>query len=521
LLTLLLLVGFFLACYLPAFDPKLDLNGDNAAYLALGKSLASGQGFHSIDEPGSPPGNHFPPGYPLFLSVLLQFSDNLIFLKAANGALFLAAAVLLLLLLRRLGTPPLFALGVSMALLANSHLVRFATILMSEIPFVVIAMGALLLLLQLPTEGEDRPWKSWRWWLLAALLVYGYYVRTAGVALLFGVLVHFAWNRRWQSTALTLVAFVAGVVPWILRGKALGGNSYIHQLFSVNPYRPELGQAGFGDLVHRFVENFTRYLHAEIPSALFPFLKVSYEGPVAAGEWIIGVLLVGLIGWGLWKLPSGRTAVGAYLVGSFGILLLWPEVWSGVRFMLGILPLLLALSLWGAHVLVRDVSGWQPPALWPVLIAVALVFSSSLAEVRAQAKAEYPPAWQAYVRLAEWVRDNTPANTVVVARKPQLFWVWSQRQTASYRLTTDAEALIAHMDSIHADLVVLEQLGYASTGRNLYPAMMKHQERFPRLLFIEQPVYTALHKFVKAGESAPVQPATTAGQPSAPGPVTP
>ena len=51
------IAGGLLAClalYLAAIDPSLYLWGDNAHYIIVAKSLATGQGLRDIHTPGSP-----------------------------------------------------------------------------------------------------------------------------------------------------------------------------------------------------------------------------------------------------------------------------------------------------------------------------------------------------------------------------------------------------------------------------------------------------------------------------------
>ena len=56
-----LLAGIvFCIVYVSAFDSKLDLNGDNAAYLSLARSLAEGEGYTSLTVNGRVPASQFP-----------------------------------------------------------------------------------------------------------------------------------------------------------------------------------------------------------------------------------------------------------------------------------------------------------------------------------------------------------------------------------------------------------------------------------------------------------------------------
>src|SRR5205085_5084384 len=90
---------------------------DDAFYVILAKSLATGHGYRNLNLPGAPFATHYPPGYPLLLAVLWwlgpAFPANLVLFKVAN-ALFLGIAAAFAC---RLGQEQL-GLGVGVALVA-------------------------------------------------------------------------------------------------------------------------------------------------------------------------------------------------------------------------------------------------------------------------------------------------------------------------------------------------------------------------------------------------------------------
>src|SRR5438477_8462030 len=71
---------------------------DDAMYVILARSLATGQGFRYLNLPGAPPATHFPPGYPALLAlitwVLPAFPANIVAFKTMNAVLLAIGAVL-------------------------------------------------------------------------------------------------------------------------------------------------------------------------------------------------------------------------------------------------------------------------------------------------------------------------------------------------------------------------------------------------------------------------------------------
>ena len=86
----------FISTYTQIYDVKLDMNGDNIHYYALGKALADGKGFTNTISFNETPHTHFPPGYPVFIAGIMKFfPDNIQAIKIANGILLYAAIILL------------------------------------------------------------------------------------------------------------------------------------------------------------------------------------------------------------------------------------------------------------------------------------------------------------------------------------------------------------------------------------------------------------------------------------------
>jgi len=74
----------------------LDNNGDNIYYFALGKALSEGLGYSNSMGYEVTPHNHFPPGYPYFVSKIIKvFGDNIETVKKANGFLMYGSVILL------------------------------------------------------------------------------------------------------------------------------------------------------------------------------------------------------------------------------------------------------------------------------------------------------------------------------------------------------------------------------------------------------------------------------------------
>jgi len=461
--------------YAFVFDAKLDMGGDNAGYYILGQSLAQGKGYTNIHMPGTPPASHFPPGYPAVLAVAMLFGKSFTWLKLVNGLLLGAALWWFRGIAEKASGSAALAWVAVLLVGLNSHLLRSSTILMSEIPYTAASMLALWTLLR--WDPDTKPfYKSADFWLVVVLASLAFYIRTAGIALGAGIGLYLLFARRWGAAFTFGGTFFALYAPWVLRGRAAGVKStYVDQLLSVNPYRPEEGQVDLGGIWDRIAENASRYLGQELPNSVLPFLEVDYsvENPITHPLW--GLLLLGLIGYGIWHLPKLRWLVAGYVLASAAIFLLWPSVWYGVRFIQPLVPVLVLAALFGAWKLAqRAVPTWNP--WWFAALALAMV--GPVRQLHDDAQLDYPPAFTNYFRLGEFARENTPEDAQFATSKPALWYLHAERRAQRFPAEADPNAFIERLKADGITHVVVDQLGFGSVGRYFIPAYQAHPERF-------------------------------------------
>lgn len=274
-----------------------------------------------------------------------------------------------------------------------------------------------------------------------------------------------------------------------MRGQGLGGSNYIKQLFLKNPYRPEEGAMEIGDWLTRFGDNFMRYLGKEIPNGLFPGLEVGYL-PDGESHVFVGLIILALVVFAVIKLPKYRWLLAGYLIGSFGILLLWPDVWFGIRFVLPLLPFLLFLLIFAVYellvlVLVKISIHKKPNPL--LFLIFALFFIPEIKLLKEQASTPYPDKFKNYFETGAYANKNLPVDAVISTRKPGLFYLFAARKVSKFAATSDYNEMLARMDENGVTHVVIDQLGYADVGRYLVPLVQDNPEKFGLVSQIPNP----------------------------------
>ncbi|MBT4613443.1 MAG: phospholipid carrier-dependent glycosyltransferase [Gemmatimonadetes bacterium] len=483
------LLGLFAWVWAYTFIEHLIAVEDGALYYVLGKALYLGEGYVSINTPAATPVTSPPPGYPaLIAATMALWSSDMIAVRTANAGYLGGAIVLLFVLFSRLHGGRHLAFVATLAVVVNAHLLHKSMLMMSESSFLLFSTASLLLFTYLRAEETFRKPHIY---LLLLGLVSTYHIRTMGIALVVAICLELICQRRWRYVAFISTGFVLSSLPWYLWGRSKGGNAYVGQLFSVDPYQPDLGSLGLGDLLPRVLENLQRYIYREIPDGLLYYVDRNWKAGVNTQDWIVGILLVSLATFGLHQLTSHRRLITFYLAATAGVLLLWPPVWVGTRFLQPAIPLLLLGATIGLFALGRRIvrainEAWvfHPLMLLPVLC----IYGPDVMHLRWLAtETRLPDNWAQYLTMAEWVADHTAPETVVACRKPVLFHLHSGRQTVIYKFTEDSEVLIEDLKHNGVDFVVLDELGYTSQQRYLLPAVAEHGDVFPPVHKLRNP----------------------------------
>ena len=229
-----------LAIALPALSPAPHNGGDNAGYLSLAYSVASGSGYVEAWDPALAPHTKYPPLYPALLA----------------GAMGLGAESWITFKL------------LSLLLVTLSVMVCFAWV--RDRRGVALATGVALVLAFSPA-----------------------FLWTAGLPLVLAVGAALGLAHRWRALAGFAGVFVVSNLLWWLRSRADGGAQYVSEFWMIDPYQPDLGQAGIGDLAARVLENLQGYVLVHIPAGLSPW---SGGALMALGLVLMALALVGWVG---------------------------------------------------------------------------------------------------------------------------------------------------------------------------------------------------------------------------------
>lgn len=399
-----------------ALMPPPFTGGDNAVYLSLGRSLLQG-GYHDLFDPGLPRHTQYPPGYPAIIAAALSIGVRPWPGLQVLGCFLSAVGVALSYLWLR-GRDARVALPLAGLIAVMPGFVVQAGVESADVPFWGAMMTCLIFLDRLPDRGGRTAM------LTGGLAGVAYLIRSAAAPLVVGPVLWLASKRRWREAALLAAVAGVAVVPWLWF--SAGQASYSTAFFAVDPYNPAAGTLSPGSAVARVITNVVAYGTDHLPRIL-----TGYDTwpAVALG---CAVVALAIPGW-LFRLRSAgsvEVAVALYA----GMILLWPAVWAGERFILPLLPAVLLYSVEGF----RAVAARLPASAARLLSAAALVLlilaavAGTTREVRlgitcrrlteGQPFACQTPAFRDYLLFASEARETLPAGSVVMSRKRALFW---------------------------------------------------------------------------------------------------
>lgn len=325
-------IGIFLVGYLLQLPTPLRLNPDAVVYVALGASLADGQGlqfYHTA--------SHFPPGLPVLYAGLARagllcsagiVAVNLLFLLlGCVGAVYLLKNAWQL--------KPALALGAVLLTLASHIFIKHITLPISDVVYFGLSLAALALIVaatRVPSRARGYQL------LLAAVLVTAtaLAVRTVAVTLLPAIawailLIHRESLRNvkpaaWMMIGLGILAGVATVAVLALR------SLYVQEMLATYS-----GNGGLLDAIRLIVQYRCRELGElllNIPGNRLP----PRLNRLAPG---LGVALLMGLAWAMYRRRRQIGPLEIYLLGFATIMAAWP--YSDIRFHAPVVPLIFGL----------------------------------------------------------------------------------------------------------------------------------------------------------------------------------
>jgi len=406
---------------------------DDGIYAVTARSLAVTGEYRITSLPGEPYQRKYPIVFPALLAAVWRiagdFPANIVWLKAVS---LLAGAVFLSLtfgLLRTVGVSPWTAAVITGVCAVNPKTGALAHVVISELAYGAISIGALWLLERAIRENPSSGMGLATGW-VAGL---AYQTRTVGLALVLAMIIVAIWRRRWRVLAGGTLGVVLAVgvcrlwqgptneVPlayeyyvdyggWFLNAVRDLGWRYavIVPLKNLVTCTVSVVQTALPDM-----KDFTGFVPKQFVVVVVNAMFVA----IVAGTALIWSTLIP--GW----IRRKHEAWSIYLLLYSAIILLWPFP-PHERFIVPVLPLIL-LAMWEGFQSVR-----LPARMFRVTATIAgviVVVSAVAGGFVRLTKPHVKPSLHRY----EWIRSNTAPGDVIACVLDPNCYLYTGRKAVS------------------------------------------------------------------------------------------
>ena len=418
---------------------------DDGMYMILAKSLATGHGYRYINLPGEPHATHFPPGYPLLLSLLWrigpEFPANVVFFKMFNAlCLGAAAAGLTVFARRRLDLSAPAACLTAIAGCASIPILVLSNLVMSETLFLALLVPLLLYAESCLGADDTSPRQAVALAVLGGLLML---VRSHAIALVGAIGLVLLLRRRFRALAIYAVVAVLVALPWHFWQSVYAGSVPAPMRGDYESYG---GWFLNGSPAHSVL--FILRTIAKQAQVIYAMLLVFATSgiPTRALRHFGTIVTIALMVAGLFSMRRRAPVTALFICGFLGIIFVWP--FTPARFVWAVWPLLVVLFAAGvayvASVILRPsraVHGPRDPVLSvrsvSGLVAAAGIVVTLIGYSVYNTRGYTGHWWSSIAReqsaivgpMVVWVARNTAPTDVISSNSEVMVYLYTGRPT--------------------------------------------------------------------------------------------
>ena len=517
-LAVLLIVAVVL--WIPVMRGPIDLRWDGGVYYTLGTSLAQGQGYRIISEPGNPQAVQYPPLLPLLIAGhqrLLGTNDPVEvgqWLRVTFGLMLLATVVVTYFVGRRWLSPwQAFTAGLIYLLSRETYFL--ATLCFAELPFTLVSLSFFL---------PRRP--GWRTEVVAgACAIATYLLRAIGIAVLAAWVAESLIQRQWKRATLRAAVALLPVLLWQgYVNRVVGSDAYQHPAYAyqrafyqnynvtyaenfryLDPYRPELGTVTWTKKLKQAASNLLPIVRTF--GQAISGRRTGFGDP---GTWRRQLLDYGLSVFVVLGLVAfwryGARLLIIYLILSILIIAAIPWQFQFARYFSPLVPFLAMAFIQGiiwakqqfsrsGHTVRRLAS-----AGLATVVGVAIASESTARSVdytRSDWIASYvdargvehpyrlyyyDKAWQDFGAALDWLHDHAPPGTVIASDCPHLVYLTLHSKAVMPPMESDVARAQKLLDSVPATFLIVDELDFVDASRRyLQPVITAFGDRWARV----------------------------------------
>jgi hypothetical protein len=404
---------------------------DDAIYVSTAKALAQGEGYRLINLPNSPVQTKYPFLYPALLAIIWKlwpsFPENLLAMQGLSLLMGAATVALSYMYMLRFGYCTRgVALASGLLCAASSGFLFFCTQTLSEMPFALLLVVSLWAFdRQIRAPSESRSFQ----FLLGFLIALPFLCRTIGAILpIVGLIIICCLGRPVFWVAL---GSLTGMLPWVVWVLIhLGGGGHDTVTIYYTDYLGWWSLFGLSSIIRIFFFNIVMVgisITMLSLGVMLSFLTPTFW--TVFGNLLCSTTLVTV----LKQLRQGQLLPWC-LIGYLFVTCLWP--WSPFRFLVPILPLLLAYLLRAIWVMLQGLS-FPPRHRYLLAVGLTVLVTANLVlvyrggQVRHDTSYPYdrlqdpPVCWSSYKGIFEWLAKHCQPDDVIASGLDSMVYLYT------------------------------------------------------------------------------------------------
>lgn len=465
ILLLSTLVSFLL------FDSKVSPGGDDSSYIERAWSFLNNGQFPYFQGPG----------YPVSLALFVKiFGLNVIALKCFSvvcqlGFVFFTYKTFV----KRIPYLVLYALLLFISL--NNYIQYYSSQTFTETFFLFIQSICLYVTFNLIDKTDNNA--GWleglkkdypKWILFGFMFVVLSLSKSIAFVCIVGIIAYLIFEKRYKHAVYAAVSFfVIKILVQLIITSVYGPNTsdQLELMLRKDLYKPDGGHEDFSGMITRFFDNFNTYFSLHI-YRIMNLRKADTLLVIPALSYISTIIFA------IFTIISYRKNKYIFL-SSIYFLLLSFGIFFGVqaanmqdRLIIIAMPFIFLLLFYGTYEITKRSSGAQYAfvifSTFMLLVTISKTFV--IAKENTKALKEnlggdiyygYTPDWVNFLKMSKYCADSLPKNTVVLSRKPNMSFIYSDgKKFAGQYITTtmDADSVLMLWKQQNVSYILLAKL---------------------------------------------------------------
>lgn len=431
--------------YIISFYPVLDLNGDNAAYLARAKSLISGKGFRCLWLPKEPFDATLKGiGFSILnIPFIIIFGfNNYVGLKLLElFSTFLGLFFMYKYFENKMSKDTLFLLTVMVAM--YSQIIHFSTIIMTEsVAFFLLFLNLYLIDKYILTDNKMNLNYILKIAGISFLLFFTFTVREAMISLVIAVPLYLLVKKRWKELFTMGFFLIIFFGVYFLYTQHLKNLNQIHKLVATQ------NNSGENESFLGYYLNVIFNTGINLKSYWISLLVVSQKilgNPDLAqyNNIILNIIILLIFCMSIVIRIRKKIKLNIYDIFFISLITIVIIAWGGStpidtvvfsRYFYPLIPIIFFYFILGIESILKSLKA-EKYTIYIFLILISLILNNNLERNLQEvylSKHHYSPAVANFIKACEWIKNNTPNNTYIATRKGVLSYIWANRKATHY-----------------------------------------------------------------------------------------